>query len=375
MKTNRENLPLDQILLEDSLQLLSNLPDECVDLVVSSPPYNLGKEYESRQALEIYLAEQTAVLLECSRILKNTGSLFWQVGAFSDRGMLIPLDIRFFPILESCRLIPRNRIIWARQHGLHAQKKFSCRHETILWFTKSDNYKFNLDAIRVPQKYQNKKHYRGNRKGELSCNPEGKNPGDIWLFRNVKHNHEEQTIHPCQFPEDLVARIILATTNKNDIVLDPFMGSGTAAVVARDHERHFIGSEIEPKYHQVALHRLSGNPDQDGCFPNLKTLRDYVEKTGQSIDKFKFDVQVGNKASERSKAKIYPEEYHLQEMEDRLIYEESAFAANLRGEEIPVDPNLNGNGKKTSLQNKIVKKVEEVEEVEKIEQIELRLWS
>ncbi|MEH2389574.1 MAG: DNA methyltransferase [Nostoc sp.] len=93
MKTNKENLPLDQILLEDSLQLLSNLPDECVDLVVSSPPYNLGKEYESRQALEIYLKEQTAVLLECSRILKNTGSLFWQVGAFSDRGMLIPLDI------------------------------------------------------------------------------------------------------------------------------------------------------------------------------------------------------------------------------------------------------------------------------------------
>lgn len=369
MKTNRENLPLDQILLEDSLQLLSNLPDECVDLVVSSPPYNLGKEYESRQALQIYLAEQTAVLLECSRILKNTGSLFWQVGAFSDRGMLIPLDIRFFPILELCRLIPRNRIIWARQHGLHAQKKFYCRHETILWFTKSDNYKFNLDAIRVPQKYQNKKHYQGNRKGELSCNPEGKNPGDIWLFRNVKHNHEEQTIHPCQFPEDLVARIILATTNKNDVVLDPFMGSGTAAVVARDHERHFIGSEIEPKYYQVALRRLSGNPDKNASFPNLKTLRDYVEKTGQSIDKFNFDLQVGNKASERSKAKIYPEEYHLQEMEDRLIYEESAFAANLRGEEIPVDPKLNGNGQKTSLRNPIVKQVEEVE------QIELRLWS
>ena len=185
----------------------------------------------------------------------------------------------------------------------------------------------------------------------------------------MKHNHEEQTIHPCQFPEDLVARIILATTNKNDIVLDPFMGSGTAAVVARDHERHFIGSEIEPKYHQVALRRLSGNQDKNGSFPNLKTLRDYVEKTGQSIDKFNFDLQVGNKASERSKAKIYPEEYHLQEMEDRLIYEESAFAANLRGEEIPVDPKLNGNGQKTSLQNPIVKQVEEVE------QIELRLWS
>lgn len=362
VKTNRENLPLDRILLGESLQLLSNLPDECVDLVISSPPYNLGKEYESKQALEIYLSEQTVVLRECSRVLKSTGSLFWQVGAFSDRGMLIPLDIRFFPILESCGLIPRNRMIWARQHGLHAQNKFSCRHETILWFTKSNNYTFNLDAIRVPQKYQNKKHYRGNRKGEMSCNPDGKNPGDIWLFRNVKHNHEEQTIHPCQFPEDLVARIILATTNKGDIVFDPYIGSGTVAVVAKDYSRHFMGTEIELKYHQVALRRLSGEPDENGCFPNLKTLRDYVEKTGQPIEKFKFDVQVGKRASERSKAKIYPEEYHLQEMEERLLYEEAAFAANLRSEEIPVDPKLNGNGKKTPLQN------------EAVEQIELRLW-
>jgi adenine-specific DNA-methyltransferase len=369
VKIKHENIPVDQIILENCLQLLHKLPNDCVDLIVSSPPYNLGKEYESRQALDIYLQEQTAVLRECSRILKKTGSLFWQIGAFSDKGMLIPLDIRFFPILESCGLIPRNRIVWARQHGLHAQKKFSCRHETILWFTKSDNYKFNLDAIRVPQKYQNKKHFRGNRKGELSCNPDGKNPGDIWMFRNVKHNHEEQTIHPCQFPEDLVARIILATTEKNDLVLDPYMGTGTVAVVAKDYKRHFIGTEIESKYHQVALRRLSGEPDENGYFPNLKTLRDYVDKTGQSIEKFKFDLQIGNRASERSKAKIYPEEYHLQEMEERLVYEEAAFSASLRGENIPVDPKLNGNGEKTSLPNKTVKQIEQGE------QIELKLWS
>lgn len=362
MNSNLESLPLNQILLEDSLNLLKNLPDESIDLVVSSPPYNLGKEYETKQALEIYLQQQTIILRECSRVLKNTGSIFWQVGAFSDKGMLIPLDIRFFPILESCGLIPRNRIIWARQHGLHAQKKFSCRHETILWFTKSDTYKFNLDAIRVPQKYQNKKHFRGDRKGQLSCNPDGKNPGDIWLFRNVKHNHEEQTIHPCQFPEDLIARIILSTTDKGNIVLDPYMGSGTVAVVAKDYERYFIGSDIEPKYHQVALRRLNGKPDENGNFPNLKTLRDYVEKTGESIDKFRFDLQIGNKASERSQAKIYPEEYHLQSMEDRLLYEEAAFAANLRQEKIPTDPQLNGKGKKTKSPD------------QKSEQIELRLW-
>ena len=363
MTHNNNQLPLNEIFLGDCLKLLKSLPDESVDLIVSSPPYNLGKEYEAKQALEIYLQEQTLVLRECTRILKSTGSLFWQIGAFSNKGMLIPLDIRFFPILESCGLIPKNRIIWARQHGLHARKKFSCRHETLLWFTKSDDYIFNLDAIRVPQKYQNKKHYRGNRKGELSCNPDGKNPGDIWLFRNVKHNHEEQTIHPCQFPEDMIARIILSTTNKNDIVFDPYMGSGTVAVVAQDYERNFIGTELEPKYHQVALRRLSKQPDENGYFPNLKTLRDYVEKTGESIEKFRFDVQVAKKASERSKAKIYSEEYHLQEMEERLLYEEAAFAANLRGEQPPIDRKLNGNGKKTPL----------IEE-NKAQSIQLNLW-
>ncbi|MGK7940764.1 MAG: site-specific DNA-methyltransferase [Crocosphaera sp.] len=342
MNTDFVRLPLNQIFLGDCLKLLKQLPDECVDLVVSSPPYNLGKEYEAKRALEKYLEEQTIILQECSRILKKTGSIFWQVGAFSNQGSLIPLDICFFPILQSCGLIPRNRIIWIRQHGFHAQNKFSCRHETILWFTKSDEYFFNLDSIRVPQKYQNKKHYKGKKKGELSCNPKGKNPGDIWLFRNVKHNHEEQTIHPCQFPEDLIARIVLATTQTNDIVFDPYMGSGTVAVVSQNYERNFIGAEIEEKYYQIALRRLEEKPDHNNYFPNLKSLRNYVEKTGENIKKYRFDMQTGNKATERKKAKIFPEEYHKQELENRLFYEESAFSADLRWEDRPIDVNLNG---------------------------------
>jgi len=360
---NQENIPLNQIFRGDCREVLKRLPDECVDLIVSSPPYNLGKEYESRKALEIYLQEQTFILKECQRILKTTGSIFWQIGAFSDKGMLIPLDIRFFPILESLGLIPRNRIVWARQHGLHAQKKFSCRHETILWFSKSDEYRFNLDAIRVPQKYQDKKHFRGEKKGKLSCNPHGKNPGDIWLFRNVKHNHEEQTIHPCQFPEDLIARIVLTTTNVGDIVFDPYMGSGTVAVVARDFDRYFIGAEIEEKYYQVALRRLQGKPDENGNFPNLKTLRDYIEETGESIEKFRFDLQVGKIATERGKARIYPEEYHLQEMESRLMYEESVFSAKIRGEKTAAN----------HPENKTAKNSKKV--IESPEQLELKLWS
>lgn len=340
--SNNQAIPLDTIVHRDCRVLLRELPSESVDLIVSSPPYNLGKEYEAKRALDIYLDEQREVLAECARVLRATGSLFWQTGAFSDRGILIPLDIRFFPILESLGLIPRNRIMWVRQHGLHATRKFSSRHETILWFAKSGDYTFNLDAIRVPQKWQNKRHYRGERKGELSCNPQGKNPGDIWIFRNVKHNHEEQTVHPCQFPEDIIARVVLACTNEGDVVLDPYMGAGTVAIVARDHQRRFLGAETDPLYYNVAQRRLSGQPDDKGAFPNLKTLRDYVERTGEPIENFCFDMQVADTPTERSRARIFPEDYHLEEMEKRLTYEEAYFGAKLRNEEPPADPNLNG---------------------------------
>jgi len=291
---------------------------------------------------------QREVLAECVRVLKNTGSVFWQVGSYSDKGILIPLDIRFFPVLEDLGLRPRNRIIWVRQHGLHAKRKFSARHETILWFTKTDDYLFNLDAIRVPQKWQNKKHYRDGRKGELSCNPEGKNPADIWVFRNVKQNHEEQTIHPCQFPEDLIARIVLSSTHEGELVLDPYMGAGTVAVVARDYGRNFIGAEWDSSYIEVANRRLAGKPNKNLNFANLKTLRNYVKQTGEPAEKYRFDVQVGKKATDSTKSKIFSEEHHLEELETRLSYEESAFGADLRGEERPVDEGLNGKRPKIS---------------------------
>src|SRR5690349_11390596 len=111
------------------------------------------------------------------------------------------------------------------------------------------------------------------------------------------------------------------------------MGTVTVAVVARNHQRHYISAELNAKYHSVAMRRLSGEPDNNNAFPNLKTLRNYVERTGEPIEKFRFDVQIGNTPTERSKSKIYPEEHHLAEMEERLEYEESAFAADLRSEE------------------------------------------
>ncbi|WP_211339499.1 DNA-methyltransferase [Nocardia mexicana] len=324
-------IKLDHIELGDCLKWLKTLPDEAVDCIVSSPPYNIGKSYETRRELEHYLTEQREVLFQCARVLKKTGSIFWQVGSYSNKGQLIPLDIKFFPILESLDLQPRNRIMWVRQHGLHARNKFSARHESILWFTKSDDYKFSLEEIRVPQKYQNKKSWRGENKGELTCNPLGKNPGDIWSFQNVKHNHEEQTIHPAQFPEDMVSRMILATTQPGDVVMDPYMGVGTVAVAAQDLHRHFTGAEIDQEYFNIALQRIKGEPDDEGIFPNLKTLRSYASRTGTPASDYRFAVQTGRVATDRTKSKIFDEEHHRAELADRLELEESAFGDRLRG--------------------------------------------
>lgn len=319
---------LDSILLGDCQNLLEELPDGCLDLVISSPPYNIGKPYEKKRALDKYLAEQAEVLRHCCRVLKPSGSIFWQVGSYVNNGLHIPLDVKVFPVLEKLGMIPRNRIVWLRTHGVHAKNRFSCRHETLLWFTKTDKYKFFLDPIRVPQKYPDKTSWRGHNKGELTSHPLGKNPGDVWAFRNVKHNHEEETIHPSQFPEDLVERVVLATSELGDIVLDPYMGVGTVAVVARDLRRHFVGAEISPQYHAVALHRLSGEPDEKGNFPNLKTLRQHAERLSISdLSRFTFTRQVGKVPTDADRARIFPEDVHLEafEVTAEMESENSAF--------------------------------------------------
>lgn len=304
---------LNTIFEGDCLTLLRALPDESVDLAVTSPPYNIGKGKERRRSLDHYLHDQRAVLTECKRILKPTGSVFWQVGSYTNAGVHVPLDVKIFQILEDLDLIPRNRIVWIRQHGLHGKRRFSGRYETVVWFTKGAEYKFFLDPIRVPQKYPEKKEWeKGKNHGTLTSDPMGKNPGDVWAFRNVKHNHEEQTIHPAQFPEDLVERILLATTEEGDIVLDPYMGSGTTAIVAKRYGRAFVGAEIESDYVALATRRLSGEPDGKGQFPNLKTLRDHAERNGiQDLRHLRFDRQVGRVPTPRDRARIQAEQQHL----------------------------------------------------------------
>jgi adenine-specific DNA-methyltransferase len=240
----------------DCLELLRQIPDRFVNLIVTSPPYNLGKAYEIRLEMEEYKSQQRSVIEQCVRILSDDGSICWQVGNYVKNGEIIPLDIALFPIFEALGLHLRNRIVWHFGHGLHASKRFSGRYEVILWFTKSDEYTFNLDAVRVPQKYPSKKFFKGPKRGQLSGNPLGKNPGDIWEIPNVKANHIEKTTHPCQFPVELIERFILSLTNEGDWVFDPFIGVGTTAIAALMHKRKVIGAEIMDEYIKIARGRI-----------------------------------------------------------------------------------------------------------------------
>ena len=245
----------------DCLLLLKNIPDQTVQLVVTSPPYNIGKVYERKQKLQDYLDLQKRVIAECVRVTKPGGSICWQVGHHvNGHQQVIPLDMLLHPLFSayenSSEVRLRNRIIWHFEHGLHCQLRFSGRHETILWYTKGDRYTFDLDAVRVPQKYPGKKAYRGPNHGNYSGNPLGKNPGDVWIFPNVKGNHIEKTKHPCQFPVELPSRLILALTSPGDLVLDPFLGVGTTAVAAALNKRRAVGAELVADYVDIARKRI-----------------------------------------------------------------------------------------------------------------------
>ena len=172
--------------VQDNLKFMRGLADESMKLIVTSPPYNIGKSYEKRSSLGQYVKNQTQVISECVRLLHPNGSICWQVGNHVQKGEVFPLDMVLYHLFKDHGLKLRNRIIWHFEHGLHCTKRLSGRYETIMWFTKCDDYTFNLDPIRVPSKYPKKKYYKGPKAGQLSGNPLGKNPGDIWVFPNVK---------------------------------------------------------------------------------------------------------------------------------------------------------------------------------------------
>ena len=243
--------------------------------MLTSPPYNIGKVYEKAQvqSLEEYIQIMSAIAAKAAEKLAPGGSLCWQVGNFVRNGEVFPLDYIFYNEFAKMGLKLRSRIIWHFEFGLHAVKRLSGRYETLLWFSKGDNYKFNLDDIRVPQKYPGKRHARSKTNGKSgapSGNPLGKNPSDFWTFSapenfgaspvwkipNVKANHPEHTLHPCQFPHELAERCVLAFSDEHDWILDPFSGAGTTVVAALKAGRRAIGIDKEQQYIDLTRERV-----------------------------------------------------------------------------------------------------------------------
>ncbi len=283
----------------DCIDVFSELQSECVDLIITSPPYCMGKEYESiSDDINSFKKLNKKVIAESMRILKKGGSLCWQVGFHVKDSVIIPLDCLIYDIVDvlnksvdsQSRLYLHNRIIWTFGHGLNAEKRLSGRYETILWYTKGTEYLFNLDAIRIPQKYPGKKYSKGKKAGEFSGNPLGKNPSDVWEIPNVKANHIEKTEHPCQFPIAIPQRLIKALTKPGDVVMDPFSGSGTTAVACVLENRKFIGCEVKEEYIEIADKRINEALNGDIKYrPDVPVIEpDLSQKVAQKPEGFKW---------------------------------------------------------------------------------------
>jgi adenine-specific DNA-methyltransferase len=263
----------------DASHYLDSLdPSIKFQLVVTSPPYNLGKVYESKQELTTYINWQKEIIEKIIPHISENGSICWQVGNYIENGAIWPLDLELAPIFKNLGLQLRNRIVWKFGHGLHAQRRFSGRYEVVLWFTKSDAYKFNLDPVRIPSKYPGKKHFKGPKAGQYSSNPKGKNPEDVWDIPNVKSNHIEKTIHPCQFPVGLIEKLVLSLTDENDWVFDPFAGVGSAGVAAAIHKRNFCGCDISNEYLEIGKSRIEDALDGIAKYrPHDKPIYDHTQ--------------------------------------------------------------------------------------------------
>lgn len=240
----------------DCLEAMAILPDQSINLTVTSPPYNIGKEYENLLPLDDYINWCEKWITEVYRLTLYDGAFWLNLGYLSikNRAKAIPISyllwdkIPFYLIQE---------IVWNYGAGVAGSKFFSPRNEKFLWYVKNtEAYTFNLDDIRDPNvKYPNQK-----KNGKIKVNPLGKNPTDVWEFPKVtsgqNRSSKERTAHPAQFPSAVIQRIITASSHENEIVLDPFLGSGTTAMVALDLNRLVIGFEIRQDYCDIAANRI-----------------------------------------------------------------------------------------------------------------------
>lgn len=250
----------------DALELLSAIPARAVDLTVTSPPYNIGKEYEQIRRLGDYLNWCEQWIKEIHRTTEAQGAFWLNLGylAIEGRAKAIPIPyllwdrIPFFLVQE---------IVWNYGAGVAARRSFSPRNEKFLWYVKDEeNYTFNLDDVRDPNvKYPNQK-----KNGKLKCNPAGKNPSDVWQLAKVTsgadRSSKERMPHPAQFPTSVIDRIVKACSNEGDLLIDPFVGSGSMLEVAARNKRYAIGFEINPAYVQAAAARLMSVEQQPDLF-------------------------------------------------------------------------------------------------------------
>jgi len=227
-----------------------------LDSTITSPPYNIGKEYEQIMDLDEYISWISGITRQIFDLTKANGTFMLNVGYLDvkSKGRAVPIP---YLLWDKVPFYLNQEIVWNYGAGVASKKYLSPRNEKVLWYVKDqENFTFNLDAIRDPNvKYPNQK-----KNGKLRCNTLGKNPSDVWEIAKVtsgaNRSSTERMPHPAQFPEDLISRIILGFTNEGDLILDPFMGSGTTAKVAMLHNRRTIGFEINSVYCQTIKERL-----------------------------------------------------------------------------------------------------------------------
>lgn len=228
------------------------------DLTVTSPPYNIGKEYEDVRPLEEYLDWCGRWIHKVHQLTSPAGAFWLNLGyvPVPDKGRAVPLP---YLLYDRIPFFLNQEVVWHYGAGVACRKQFSPRNEKFLWYVKDESdYIFNLDDVRDPNvKYPNQK-----KNGVLRCNPLGKNPSDVWEFPKVTsgqgRSSKERTSHPAQFPVAVIERIVRASSNADDIILDPFIGSGTTAEVAIRTGRTIVGFEIDRDYCEIISHRLRG---------------------------------------------------------------------------------------------------------------------
>jgi adenine-specific DNA-methyltransferase len=240
----------------DTVNLMRVLPSDSVSLTVTSPPYNIGKEYEAVVDIQEYVEWTKAWTKEIPRVLTKNGAFWLNLGyvRFDDKAKALPLP---YLLWDKIDLYLIQEIVWNYGAGVAGKRFLSPRNEKWLWYVVDpENYTFNLDAIRDPDvKYPTQK-----KNGKLRCNTIGKNPSDVWQIAKVTSGTDrsspERTPHPAQFPTDLIDRIILGFSNEHEIILDPFLGSGSTAISCLRHSRRVIGFEIRQDYCAVATKRI-----------------------------------------------------------------------------------------------------------------------